>query len=312
MANNNYFSHPNALIDSIHIGSNTRIWAFSHILPGAKIGEDCNICEAVFIENEVEVGNRVTIKNGVQIWDGITIEDDVFIGPNVTFSNDPFPRSKRHLSNYPKTIVRKGASLGANATILPGITIGQYAMIGAGAVVTKDVPPYAIVVGNPARIKGYAEGMEKSAVVIENTDTDVGVKEIEVKGVSIITLPEVVDLRGKLTYAEIHGYLPFIPERYFLVYGVPSKEVRGAHAHYECHQFISCVHGTCSVMVDDGEKRVEVLLNHPNIGVHVPPMVWAVEYKYSSDAVLLVLASQKYNAADYIRDYDIFMKEIGK
>lgn len=310
--NKNLFSHPNALIDSTSIGSNTRIWAFSHILPDAKIGDDCNICESVFIENEVEVGNRVTIKNGVQLWDGITIEDDVFIGPNVTFSNDPFPRSKRHLSHYPKTTIRKGASLGANATILPGITIGQHAMVGAGAVVTKNVPPYAIVVGNPARIKGYAERSGKSSLIIENSGPSVGITEVDVKGVSIITLPEIVDLRGKLTFAEINGYLPFIPERYFLVYGVPSKEVRGEHAHYECDQFITCVHGTCSVMVDDGDKRLEILLNHPNIGVHVPPMVWAVEYKYSADAVLLVLASKKYNAADYIRNYDIFMKEIGK
>ena len=146
-----YFKHPQALVETDKIGTDTRIWAFVHILPGAQIGADCNICDHVFIENDVVVGNRVTIKSGVQLWDGLRVEDDVFIGPNATFSNDRFPRSKQPF-NLLVTIVKKGASIGANATILPGITIGENAMVGAGAVVTKDVPPNALVVGNPAII----------------------------------------------------------------------------------------------------------------------------------------------------------------
>src|ERR1017187_10777683 len=129
--------------------------AFAHVLPGAVIGVDCNICDHTFIENDVHIGDRVTIKCGVQLWDGITIEDDVFIGPNATFTNDPYPRSGRHARQLVRTVVRKGASIGANATLMPGITVGQQAMIGAGAVVTGDVPPLAIVTGNPARIVGY-------------------------------------------------------------------------------------------------------------------------------------------------------------
>src|SRR5215212_7722157 len=145
------FIHPNALVESPAIGPRTRVWAFAHILPQARIGSDCNICDGVFVENDVVVGDRVTLKCGVQLWDGVTLEDDVFVGPNATFTNNPFPRSRAWLAEHPRTVVRRGASIGANATLLPGITIGEHAMVGAGAVVTKDVPPHAVVVGNPAR-----------------------------------------------------------------------------------------------------------------------------------------------------------------
>ncbi len=139
-------------VQSEHIGNNTKIWQFVVVLKGARIGEDCNICSHCFIENDVLLGDRVTVKCGVQLWDGITLEDDVFIGPNVTFTNDPFPRSKQYPQQFPRTVVKKGASIGANATILPGITIGENAMIGAGSVVTKDVPANVVVTGNPARV----------------------------------------------------------------------------------------------------------------------------------------------------------------
>lgn len=152
-----YFAHPQALCDSPHIGQGTRIWAFTHILPGAQIGEDCNICERCFIENDVVIGNRVTIKSGVDIWDSTVVEDDVFIGPSAAFTNNPMPRSKHYLKVHPKTVIRQGASIGANATLLPGIEIGRGAMIGAGAVVTKNVPPYAVMKGNPARVSHYLE-----------------------------------------------------------------------------------------------------------------------------------------------------------
>lgn len=150
------FIHEKALIDdNVSIGRDTRVWGFSHILENAQIGSECNICEQVFIEGNVTIGDRVTVKCGVQLWDGISIEDDVFIGPNATFTNDKFPRSKDHPETYEKTLVKKGASIGANSTILSGLIIGNNAMIGAGAVVTRDVPSNAIVVGNPAKISGY-------------------------------------------------------------------------------------------------------------------------------------------------------------
>jgi len=146
------FIHPSSDVQSKQIGEGTRIWQFVVVLPGAVIGRDVNICSHCFIENQVVVGDRVTLKCGVQLWDGVTLEDDVFIGPNATFTNDREPRSRNAGAKLHPTLVKKGASIGANATILPGLTIGEGAMVGAGAVVTKDVPPRTLVVGNPARV----------------------------------------------------------------------------------------------------------------------------------------------------------------
>ena len=139
--------HPLSDVQSSNIGEDTNIWQFCVVLPGARIGSGCNICSHCFIENDVVVGNNVTVKCGVQLWDGITVEDDVFIGPNVTFCNDKFPKSKNKDFKLEGVIVRKGASIGANATILPGVEIGAGALIGAGAVVTKSVPAGAKVKG---------------------------------------------------------------------------------------------------------------------------------------------------------------------
>lgn len=148
-----YFKHTNALVEEgARIGRETRIWAFVHILPGAQIGDGCNVCDHVFIENDVIVGDRVTIKCGVQLWDGVRVEDDVFIGPNATFTNDLFPRSKQYPEKFLQTHIRRGASIGANATILAGVEVGEFAMVGAGAVVTRNVPAHAVVAGNPARV----------------------------------------------------------------------------------------------------------------------------------------------------------------
>jgi acetyltransferase-like isoleucine patch superfamily enzyme len=145
------FVHPQALCESVQIGSGTRVWAFAHVLPGARIGADCNICDHTFVESDVVVGDRVTLKSGVFLWDGLRVEDDVFIGPQATFTNDPFPRSRQPFDGAVTTL-RAGASIGAGAVILPGVTIGERAMVGAGAVVTKDVPADSVVVGNPARV----------------------------------------------------------------------------------------------------------------------------------------------------------------
>lgn len=300
--------HQTALVHSEQIGSGTRVWAFVNICPGARIGAECNICDHVFIENDVQVGDRVTVKCGVQLWDGVTLEDDVFVGPNATFTNDPFPRSRSYLAEYPRTIVRRGASIGANATILPGITIGTNAMVGAGAVVTRDVPPHAIVIGNPARITGYAacERQPTQSARVMRSDA----VSSRVAGVKLQELPHIVDMRGSLSVAEIGKQLPFEPKRYFLVFDVPSAEVRGEHAHKTLHQFLVCVRGSVSVVVDDGANRDEFVLSRANLGLHIPPMVWATQYKYSADAVLLVLASDVYDAADYIRDYDEFTRAV--
>lgn len=145
------FIHDRALVESDSIGSGTRVWAFAHVMKGAVIGRECNVCDHTFIEGDVIVGDRVTIKSGVYLWDGLRVEDDVFIGPQATFTNDRFPRSRQPFDLIPTTL-RRGASIGAGAVILPGVTVGRRAMIGAGAVVVEDVPDDVVVVGNPARV----------------------------------------------------------------------------------------------------------------------------------------------------------------
>jgi acetyltransferase-like isoleucine patch superfamily enzyme len=147
--------HPTALVATKAIGEGTRIWAFVNILAGARIGRDCNICDRCFIENDVVLGDRVTVKCGVSLYDGLVLEDGVFVGPGAIFSNDPRPRSGKHLESYPRTLVREGASLGAGAILLPGITVGRFAMVGAGALVTRDVPDFALAYGSPAQIHGH-------------------------------------------------------------------------------------------------------------------------------------------------------------
>lgn len=303
-----YFVHPSAICESTSIGLQTRIWAFSHVLSSAVIGADCNICDHVFIENDVKIGNKVTIKCGVQIWDGISIEDNVFIGPNVTFTNDLKPRSKVYPESFLRTVIKNGASIGANATILPGITIGEFAMIGAGAVVTKSVPPNAIVIGNPGKITGYVN----ATVSQESIEAESAQKlfKTQVKGVTIYNFPLIKDLRGDLSVGEFEKDIPFLPKRYFLVFGVPSSKVRGEHAHKVCKQFLICVKGSCAIVADDGTNREEILLDTPSKGVFLPSLTWGIQYKYSSDAVLLVFASEYYDNDDYIRDYKEFLKVV--
>ena len=305
--------HPQAICESVHIGDRTRVWAFAHILPGAVIVQDCNICDGVFVENDVRVGDRVTVKCGVQLWDGVTLEDDVFVGPNVTFTNDTFPHSRKPPAQFSRTRVESSASIGANATILPGINIGRGAMIGAGAVVLKNVPNHAIVVGNPARIVGYvnANANKVPATPTPTPTSDArAMRPSSVSGVSYQLLPRFEDMRGMLSVGEFDRDLPFTPKRYFVVFAVPSAEVRGEHAHRQCHQFLVCITGSMSVVVDNGTQREEFRLDRPDAGLHIPPLVWATQYRFSADAVLLVFASEKYDAVDYIRNYDDFLEAI--
>ena len=148
--------HPSADVQTTAVGEGTQIWQYTVVLPGARIGRDCNLNAHCLVENDVIIGDRVTLKSGVFLWDGITVEDDVFIGPNATFTNDKFPRSRRKPDTFQRIVLKSGASIGANATILGGVTIGEGAIVGAGSVVTRDVPPGVIVRGNPASVAGKA------------------------------------------------------------------------------------------------------------------------------------------------------------
>jgi len=304
---NKSFIHPLAAIEpGVEIGEGTRVWQFCVILPGAVIGSDCNICAHTLIEGKVKIGSRVTVKSGVQLWDGIILEDDVFVGPNVTFTNDLFPRSRQRPEHYSNTIVHSKASIGANATILPGITIGRGAMIGAGAVVTREVPAHAIVKGNPARITGYVHDRTTvSAPVLKGE-----LPKPKMSGIGVVHLVSASDLRGDLVVVELQKNIPFPVNRLFFVMNVPSHHVRGEHAHRECHQLLVCLQGSVSVTADNGQVREEYVLDRPEIGLHVYPMTWAAQYKYSPNAVLAVFASHSYDASDYIRDYEIFLAEV--
>ena len=306
------FVHPQALCETASVGENTRIWAFAHVLPGAAIGKDCNICDHVFIENDVVIGDRVTIKCGVQLWDGLRVADDVFIGPNVTFANDKYPKGRHPRVKIEETHIGRDASIGGGASILLGLRIGARAMIAAGTVVTHDVPPRAIVSGNPARIVGYVDTKRGAPVPAKSAVADEPhIQETSVKGVTVHRLPVFADLRGSLSVGEFPQQVPFLPKRYFVCFDVPGKDVRGEHAHRRCHQFLVCLHGSLSVVVDDGRASEEIVLDRPNIGLYVPPMTWAVQYQYSADGLLLVFASDLYDPADYIRDYDQFLSAIG-
>jgi acetyltransferase-like isoleucine patch superfamily enzyme len=148
--------HPTAIVgERAVVGERTRVWAFVNVCDGATVGDDCNLCDHVFVETGAVVGHRVTLKTHVSLWTGIVLEDDVFVGPSVVFTNDPRPRSHRPPPEFSRTLVRRGASIGAGAVICPGLTIGEYALVGAGAVVTRNVPAHALVVGNPARQRGW-------------------------------------------------------------------------------------------------------------------------------------------------------------
>src|SRR5204862_5999068 len=194
--------------------------------------------------------------------------------------------------------------------ILPGLTIGANSMVGAGAVVTHDVPPNAIVMGNPARITGY---VDTAFPALEEGGPETpreSLRALHVAGAKLHRMPLIEDIKGSLTFGEIDQHLPFLVQRYFAVFNVPSREVRGAHAHRTLHEFLICLRGSCAVALDAARVRDEVALDSPTIGLHVPPMIWRVHYKYSPDAMLLVLASDLYRADDYIRDYDEFIRLI--
>lgn len=300
------FVHPQGICESEDVGEGSTIWAFSHVLPGASIGRNVNINDHVFIENDVVIGDRVTVKSGVQVWDGAELQDDVFIGPNVTFTNDPFPRSKQRPERYARTVIEAGASIGGGAVLLPGVRIGRKAMVGAGAVVTRNVPAFAIVAGNPARITGYTNsaGLRMTAAAHAATGADTA----DLPDTNLRRLSKATDMRGSLIALELVSDLPFVPRRYFAVYGVPSPDVRGEHAHRACEQFLICLKGSLRAITDDGAERREYLLDSPDVGLYMPAMTWGTQYAYTPDAVLGVFASLPYDPADYIRSYTEFQE----
>lgn len=296
--------HPQALVESDRIGRGTRIRAFAHVLSGAVLGEQVTVGDHVLVDGGVSVGDRVSIAAGARLSGRLQVEDDVAIGSNATLSG---PED----SGSAVTRIRRSAKIGANAAILAGLTVGECAVVSPGAVVTRDVPPNAVVEGNPARIVGYVDTpnvpITSPLAAARTSDT---LPTLRVGGVTLHRLPKIVDLRGALTFAEVDAHLPFEPKRFFVVYDVPGKEVRGQHAHKELHEFLVCLKGSCRVVVDNGTVRDEVVLDSPEIGLHLPAMVWSIQYMFSEDALMLVLASDVYKADDYIRDYGDYITAV--
>ena len=322
------FIHPQAIVDTNNIGSGTRIWAFAHILGQASIGKNCNICDHVFIENDVVIGDEVTVKCGVYLWDGLRVASRVFIGPNVTFTNDLRPRSKQYPAQYLPTIIDEGASIGANATIIAGHAIGRYSLIGAGAVVTQDIPPHTLWYGNPAVFHGYVctcgeklneklfcSKCKKAYILVEGTLTLVGTNSsyqrggyyMSIEKCRIIDLPKITDPRGNLSFIEGKRHIPFDIQRVYYLYDIPGGETRGGHAHKDLQQLIVAMSGSFDVIIDDGYNKKTVSLNRSYYGLYLPNMIWRELVNFSSGAVCMVLASNYYNEDDYYRDYDKFI-----
>ena len=245
------------------------------------------------------------VQAGAYVGPNVVLESGVFVGPNAVFATAPAGAASTG------TVVRAGAWIGANATIWAGLTIGAGSVVQPGSVVTRSVPPGAIVDGNPATISGYTHTQGAGPTAVASSSQEAGVEATPVKGVTVHHFPVIPDLRGNLTVGEFNRQIPFAPLRYFMVFGVPSREIRGEHAHRLCHQFLICVRGSCSVVADDGSRRVEILLDAPHRGLYLPPMTWGVQYKYSPDATLLVFASHHYDASDYIRNYGDFLSAVG-
>lgn len=249
----------------------------------SSISDDCVIPASVSLEPRVTIGMRV-----------------IFVGGN--------------------TIVRAGTTIETACVIGADVTIGQGALIRAGSVVLRSIPPNAIVEGNPAKVVGYRTALDTRGLAgvtvsdIKNVGDQAAFarQDLGVGGSALYSMRRVIDTRGSLTVGEVDNELPFKPLRYFIVFDVPSSELRGEHAHKACHQFLLCTHGSCRVLLDDGSHRTEVTLDRPDIGVYMPPMIWGTQYRYSKDAVLLVFASHVYDGNDYLRTYEDFLSELEK
>lgn len=274
------------------VHASARVEAGAQVDPSATVGA------------ESYIGANVLIEAGARIGQGVRVGSASRVGANAVLES-------ADSADGVGARVEDRVRIGPNATVLAGVTIAAEAVVRPGSVVTRSVPPRAIVEGNPAVIVGYVEAEKTGRAPSAATGPAArAVEQTPVRGVTLHRLPVIPDLRGNLTVGEFAKDIPFVPQRYFMVFGVPNREVRGEHAHRECHQFLICVRGSCSVVADDGERRIEVLLDAPEKGLYLPPMVWGIQYKYSSDALLLVFASHYYDAADYIRDYAQYLESV--
>jgi len=282
--------------------SRAAIGEFSILSPDAVVGDDVTISSHVFVPNDAVLGDRVQIGSGVYLPEGIRIGDDVSIEANVSFAVRAGEKCPSR-----QTTIHRGCIIGTNSTLYAGVTIGRQAVIAPCALVERDAPAYSIIEGSPGRIVGYSAQGTKSPPLTPHASID---QKTEMEGVGFVALTKVTDMRGDLLAIELERQIPFAVKRVFTVMNVPSHHVRGEHAHKECHQLLVCLQGSIVVAADNGVERFEWVLDRPNIGLHIKPMTWAAQYRYSKDAVLAVFASHSYDAEDYIRDYEEFLAAV--
>ncbi len=266
--------------------------------PGAVLADNATLGSYTHICEHAVVGAETVIDGMLILPSHVIVESGVRIGVGVRFVAPESPEAA--------TRVHAGAQIGAGAIIHAGVTIGTQAVVAPGSIVQRAIPRMAIVEGAPTRIVGYV-GVQP-AIASAKPEAGKTIEFSSVRGVALHRLPRVEDIRGNLTVGEVGRSIPFEVKRYFTVFAVPSMETRGEHAHHTCHEFLVCVNGSCSVIADDGKNRQEFILDRPELGLHLPPQVWRIHYKHSADAVLLVLASHRYDSRDYIRDYAGFKR----
>jgi UDP-2-acetamido-3-amino-2,3-dideoxy-glucuronate N-acetyltransferase len=286
----------------------TAVHATSRVGSGVRLGRNVQIGPFSFLDGDMSVGEGARLCGGVVFDGGLRIGAHCHIEPGVTLT-----RGAKTSSGAAPVVIEDRVFIGAGSVLSEGVRIGMGARIAAGTVVTRDVPPYALVSGNPAVIEGYVQSEAQGPIpeLGASPQRTVGAHRCSVAGVAIYNLRRHEDLRGALCAGEFPRDIPFQPKRYFLVFDVPSSETRGEHAHRVCEQYLTCVNGSIAVVVDDGRHREEITLDHPTQGLYIPPGVWGIQYKFSSDAVLLVFASHEYDPADYIRNYSEFLGERG-
>jgi acetyltransferase-like isoleucine patch superfamily enzyme len=279
-------NHQTAVVEfKAALGKEVTLGCFVQVCDHANIGDQAVIEGLTIIPSNVSIGNRAQVGFGTCFVTSVSNNERTHIGHDVI--------------------------LGARCVVHNGVSIGPHAVIAPGTIIHRSIPSLAIVEGFPAKIVGYVGVNLSKQEKTENNKAITKVRSTLVRGANLHKMLRVPDIRGSLRVGEFDRDIPFLSRRYFIVFDVPSMETRGEHAHRECHQFLICVRGSCSVVADDGFNRQEFLLDEPDVGIHLSPMVWGIQYKYSPDAVLLVFASDYYDGADYIRDYSEFRQLVG-
>jgi len=285
------------IIDSV-VGTGSHVGIGSILRDGVRVGENCRIGDYVLVEGEVSISDGVEIESFSHIRGPVTMGMHVRVGSHSCIGGP----------HEGVIEIQTSVTIGAHATIMSPSRIGEFAIIEAGAVVMKNVPSNAVVAGNPAKIVRYQHAASCPTLPAYPQEVE-GVTHTSIPGVNIFHMPVFEDLRGNLSVGEIGKHIPFEVKRYFLTFEVESEEARGEHAHRTLHQLLLCVHGRVHILADNGRVREEFILDRPNVGLHLPPMIWGVQYRFSPGAVLLVLCSDLYDPGDYIRDYSMFVAE---